>query len=192
MGLLGKEYDYLKLSQMRWQNRKNFQFSKLKIRYILSFCRYNIELCQHAKSTGHEVNFTATDEYQKRIRCQLCDVVFRSLVALQRHQLTFHKSECSTNSESSFVPYYCSFCSLSFKTTEEAVMHRRTLTHKEIVKSTKADNPSVSRECLNCNKHLSSLSELRTHLLEVHPELCFRYVKYYYYSLEECNECRMN
>ncbi|XP_051157083.1 zinc finger protein 160-like [Leptopilina boulardi] len=136
--------------------------------------RYNIELCQHAKSTGHEVNYTASDEYQKRIGCQLCDVVFRSLVALQRHQLTFHKSESNKNPELDLVPYYCSFCSLSFKTTEDAIMHRRTLAHKEIVKSTKADNPSVSRECLNCNKHLSSLSELRTHLLEVHPELCFR------------------
>ena len=148
--------------------------------------RYNIQMCLHAKQTGHEVHYTATDEYQRRITCSICGCLFRTLVSLQRHQLTTHKKTndevSNPKSESETAPYFCSFCSQNFKTSTEAIIHRRSLAHKEVVRATKSDKPSMSKNCPNCQEVLPNLLEYKTHLLEVHPELCHRFVKYNKYN----------
>lgn len=142
--------------------------------------RYNLQLRLHIKETGHEESLTATDEYQQRIKCNLCPQIVRSLVALQRHQLSSHVTKIEkheTNESSQPTPYFCSFCSMNFATAREAVLHRRTSSHKEMVKARKSnEGPSTStvRQCPHCKQKQTNLSEHKTHLLDSHPELCYR------------------
>ncbi|KAF3426832.1 hypothetical protein E2986_03564 [Frieseomelitta varia] len=148
--------------------------------------RYNLQLRLHVKETGHEESLTATDEYQQRIKCNLCPQIVRSLVALQRHQLSAHvakgiaKKYEGTNagqqpSRSAPAPYFCSFCSMNFATAQDAVLHRRTSSHKEMVKARKSNDSSAMstrRECPHCKQKQANLSEHKKHLLDRHPELC--------------------
>ncbi|CAD1472749.1 unnamed protein product, partial [Heterotrigona itama] len=147
--------------------------------------RYNLQLRLHVKETGHEEGPTATDEYQQRIKCNLCPQVVRSLVALQRHQLSAHvargiakKDEAAQQpSRSTPAPYFCSFCSMNFATAQDAVLHRRTSSHKEMVKARKSNDSSatsMTRECPHCKQKQANLSEHKEHLLDEHPELCYR------------------
>lgn len=148
--------------------------------------RYNFQLRMHVKETGHEGSFTASDEYQQRIKCDRCAQIVRSLVALQRHRLTCHGSKSdergerdeSNDSAPAGGPYFCSFCSMNFSTSQEAVLHRRTSSHKEIVKARKngqgPSSTSTMRECPHCKGRQSNLSEHKEHLLQSHPELCHR------------------
>ncbi|KAL0108082.1 hypothetical protein PUN28_014990 [Cardiocondyla obscurior] len=155
--------------------------------------RYNFQLRLHAKETGHAAGDTASDVYQQRIKCDLCPQVVRSLVALQRHQLTSHiaknknksedkeeeKSEDKIQDTSEIVrpaPYFCSFCSLNFTTAQEAVLHRRTSSHKEVVKARKSEEGLLEtmRECPHCNRTQPNLVAHKSHLLLVHPEICHR------------------
>ncbi|XP_076240567.1 uncharacterized protein LOC143183060 [Calliopsis andreniformis] len=146
--------------------------------------RYNFQLRLHVSQTGHEGSVTASDEYQQRIRCALCPQIVRSLVALQRHRLTWHavkkevKDERNETDDTS-VPgaYFCSFCSMNFATPQEAVLHRRTSSHKETVKASKNNDDqstNTTRECPHCEEKQSSLLKHKEHLLQTHPELCHR------------------
>ncbi|XP_053975655.1 zinc finger protein 624 [Hylaeus volcanicus] len=142
--------------------------------------RYNLQLRLHARETGHQESSTATDAYQQRIECNLCPQTFRSLVALQRHQLACHaaKNKDETNDSNQSGPYFCSFCSMNFATAREAVLHRRTSSHKEVVKARKSKEKglptSTIRECPHCEKKQVNLVEHKDHLLRCHPELCHR------------------
>lgn len=143
--------------------------------------RYNFQLRLHAKETDHDTSYTASDEYQQRIKCDLCPQIVRSLVALQRHQLTCHitkdKEEDEVPEASQPAPYFCSFCSMNFITAQEAVMHRRTPSHKEVVRARKIQEgllETVTRKCPHCGEKQSSLTAHKSHLLQNHPELCHR------------------
>lgn len=145
--------------------------------------RYNLQLWLHVKETGHEGSVTATDEYQQRLKCTLCPQIFRSLIALQRHQLNCHPTmkferfmRGRRNDPVPPGPYFCSFCSLNFSTAQDAVLHRRTSSHKEIVRASKnkQEQPVNMRDCPHCGEKHPNLSEHKKHLLEKHPELCHR------------------
>ncbi|KAL6263127.1 hypothetical protein P5V15_005928, partial [Pogonomyrmex californicus] len=142
--------------------------------------RYNFQLRSHAKETGHNAGYTASDEYQQRIKCELCSQVFRSLVALQRHQLTSHVVKDKKEGEVATVvqpaPYFCSFCSMNFTTAQEAVLHRRTSSHKEAVKVRKSEEGLLEtvRECPHCERKQPNLAAHKIHLLHCHPKLCHR------------------
>lgn len=143
--------------------------------------RYNFQLRLHAKETDHNASYTASDEYQQRIKCDLCPQIVRSLVALQRHQLISHvrkdKEKGGDAEAARPAPYFCSFCSMNFITVQEAVVHRRSSSHKEAVKTRKIQEgllESVTRECPLCGEKHSSLTEHKSHLLQNHPELCHK------------------
>nr|XP_012228098.1 PREDICTED: zinc finger protein 528-like isoform X2 [Linepithema humile] len=143
--------------------------------------RYNFQLRSHAKETGHDASYTASDEYQQRIKCNLCPCVVRSLVTLQRHKLLCHVAKNKEKDEvaaaARLAPYFCSFCSMNFTTTQEAVLHRRTSSHKEAVKAHKSReglSKTVVRECPHCDEKLPNLAAYKTHLLNSHPKLCHR------------------
>ncbi|KAG7188555.1 hypothetical protein KM043_008187 [Ampulex compressa] len=143
--------------------------------------RYNLQLRLHAKETGHEVSFTATDDYQRRIKCGSCPRVVRSLMSLQRHQLACHVGKGDDEPDSAEPlngpTYFCSFCSVNFATAQEAVLHRRTSAHKEKVKARKyAEGLATTtvRECPHCGDKQSSLADHKKHLLRDHPQLCHR------------------
>lgn len=145
--------------------------------------RYNMQLRIHARVTGHNGNVTATDEYQSRISCGQCSQIVRSLVGLQRHQLSCHGRKAEIDDDDPEViaersaPYFCSFCIMNFTTARQAVLHRRTSSHKEIVKAQKisaANSSSVSRNCPHCEVTHSSLRQHKEHLLQQHPEMCYR------------------
>ena len=86
------------------------------------------------------------------------------------------------NLEPDFVPapYFCSFCSLSFETAKDAVVHRRTGAHKEVVKAMKSENSSTVKTCPYCKEELPNIFKYKAHLLDVHPELCHRFVESIY------------
>ncbi|XP_017891859.1 zinc finger protein 845-like [Ceratina calcarata] len=142
--------------------------------------QYNLQLRLHIKETGHKESLTATDEYQQRIKCNLCSQIVRSLIALQRHQLSCHSDKTEkeeANKSSEPARYYCSFCTMNFTTAKEAVLHRRTSSHKEIVRARKNNQDSsiaTVRECPHCVEKQPNLSEHKKHLLYKHPELCHR------------------
>lgn len=142
--------------------------------------RYNFQLRLHAKETGHAASHTATDVYQQRIKCDLCPQVVRSLVALQRHQLTSHVAKDKEKGEVAETvqptPYFCSFCSMNFATAQEAVLHRRTSSHKEAVKARKSEEGLLEtvRECPHCDLKQPNLVAHKSHLLLCHPEICHR------------------
>ncbi|KAL6422999.1 hypothetical protein ACFW04_010470 [Cataglyphis niger] len=143
--------------------------------------RYNFQLRLHAKETDHHASYTASDEYQQRIKCDLCPQIVRSLVALQRHQLISHVPKDKEKGEDAEAarpaPYFCSFCSMNFITVQEAIVHRRSSSHKEAVRTRKIQEgllESVMRECPLCGEKQSSLAEHKSHLLQNHPELCHR------------------
>lgn len=150
--------------------------------------RYNLQLRSHARETGHAVSYTASDEYQQRIRCAACPKIVRSLVALQRHQINCHvpakddggKGENAAAAAAATArpaPYFCSFCSLNFATAQEAVLHRRTSGHKEVVKARKTQagrSESRARECPHCAEKQPNLPAHKSHLLRCHAELCHR------------------
>ncbi|KAI4481449.1 hypothetical protein M0804_009569 [Polistes exclamans] len=144
--------------------------------------RYNLQLRMHVKETGHKESLTASDKYQQRITCSMCPQVVRSLISLQRHQLSCHVNKESEMNELALstqpTPYFCSFCSLNFATTQEAVLHRRTSTHKEIVKQLKFPSEKslnkIIRNCPHCGEKQSNLEEHKEHLLNKHLKLCYR------------------
>ncbi|KAJ8676545.1 hypothetical protein QAD02_012332, partial [Eretmocerus hayati] len=149
--------------------------------------RYNIQLRFHAKATGHEVEQSACDDYQSKFTCSICAQVLHSQIALQRHLLSLHKSEDSMEAskdsaeKASATPYFCSLCSLTFKTAKEAIKHRRTLAHKETVKMKKSGSTAgcesteiTRRKCPHCDDSFMSLTNFRQHQLENHPELLHR------------------
>ncbi|XP_011693666.1 PREDICTED: zinc finger protein 845-like isoform X1 [Wasmannia auropunctata] len=142
--------------------------------------RYNFQLRLHARETGHTASHTASDVYQQRIKCDLCPQVLRSLVALQRHQLTNHVTKDKEKSEvvvdARPTPYFCSFCSMNFITAQEAVLHRRTSSHKETVKARKSEEGllDTERDCPHCDQKQPNLAAHKNHLLLCHSELCHR------------------
>lgn len=146
--------------------------------------RYNFQLRTHARETGHEPSFTASDEYQHRIRCDMCPKIVRSRISLQRHQLHCHvaKDEEKSKEEAAvpvarLAPYFCSFCSMNFATTHEAIRHRSTSSHKEAVKARKSQEGLLGttvRECCHCDEKCPNLPTYKNHLLCCHPELCHR------------------
>ena len=147
-----------------------------------------MQLRVHARESGHEIEYTASDEYQRRLVCSICGQILRSLIALQRHQLACHNLEKSseTGTVKSKPPtaefYFCSFCSMTFKTAKQSVVHRRTSDHKETVMRIKAGvNEGVvfrKRYCPHCNEAQTTLAVHKQHLLEKHIELCHRWVCY--------------
>ncbi|XP_008545476.1 zinc finger protein 99 isoform X1 [Microplitis demolitor] len=139
--------------------------------------RYNIQLQQHAKETGHPESSTAKDDYQQRVRCALCPQVLRSQVALQRHQLASHKSSDLPKAEiPSIAPYFCSFCSINFKAARDAILHRRTPSHKQTVKEHKFMSEGVlpSKDCGQCGDKFNNLTDYKRHLLQIHPDSCHK------------------
>ncbi|XP_006607669.1 zinc finger protein 845-like [Apis dorsata] len=142
--------------------------------------RYNLQLRIHAKETGHEESLTASDEYQQRMKCKLCPRVVRSLVALQRHQLSCHAAKTAKGGgEGGTAPPFCPFCSMNFATAREAVLHRRTSSHKEVVKARKSSGgataaATIGRQGPHCEEKQANLSDHKSHLLDRHPELCYR------------------
>lgn len=140
--------------------------------------RYNLQLRQHLAETGHEAE-SASDAYQSRLGCPQCGKVFRSAIALQRHQLAIHrgKNHATSPLSQNLEPYFCSVCSSTFPSAEEAVRHRKTPRHKELVQARKHSrdrNQPLRRKCPNCDSALSDLTALKEHLLNAHAELCHR------------------
>lgn len=137
--------------------------------------RYNFQLRIHAKETGHAVSLTASDDYQQKVSCNICFQVFHSLVALQRHQLSTHISDNNTKKQKT-TPYFCSFCSMNFETSHDAIVHRRSQSHKQTVKEHKLPiGGSLKKNCGHCGETLADLRFYKRHLLQHHRDLCHRF-----------------
>lgn len=153
--------------------------------------RYNFQLRFHMRETGHDGSLTSSDEYQNRIPCGLCSQVVRSQVALQRHQLSSHAQQHGFRNAGLVLdvqptaPYFCSFCSMNFVTASEAVLHRRTLSHKEMVRACKLSSKNITDlawECPHCGAEQSDLVKHKEHLLQQHPQLCHRLEEFQIYD----------
>ena len=105
----------------------------------------------------------------------MCGHVTWSLISLQRHQRVCQKRKNDkklSNLSTIKNLYFCSFCSLTFNSALEAIQHRRTTEHKEVVLSKKSK--SIVRTCTHCYEKQKNISEHKRHLLEKHYELCHR------------------
>lgn len=114
----------------------------------------NIQLRQHCLLTNHPLSGTATDEYQKKKYCRVCQKNFFSSVALQRH-LKVHNSKM----------FFCSRCDVEFSTAEEIAKHRITSLHKQKLPALKTCEYCASSETFD------NLHQFKIHMQSNHPEL---------------------
>ncbi|XP_037957437.1 zinc finger protein 845 [Teleopsis dalmanni] len=125
--------------------------------------RYNAELRAHIQVCHPftELSGTASDAYQSRFKCAHCDEWLRSKIALQRH----------TKSRHSIRKYYCYRCNLCFQTSQEAIRHRKKLTHrlkaKNLVGTMKRNRVAMnnSKECRECDHVAATEAEALLHVL---------------------------
>ncbi|CAG5050941.1 unnamed protein product [Parnassius apollo] len=141
--------------------------------------RYNIEIKQHCRRTGHEICHTATDAYQELHKCQHCKEKFKSSLTLAAHLKSKHKQRA----------YFCLVCSKTFNSSSEAKQHRQTSEHrvrrKEILieKGLRVPVKDLSKKCPYCidNVRLKNIIELKDHIRRVHPNI-----------KKKCSKCGMS
>ncbi|KAJ2953048.1 hypothetical protein O0L34_g7439 [Tuta absoluta] len=128
--------------------------------------RYNVEVKRHSAKTGHQLCYTATDDYQEIHKCQHCKARFKNSLALASHLKSKHKQRA----------FLCLVCSRSFSSAAEAKQHRHTSEHrikkKEILKSRGFSTVDLSKKCPHCPGKLvlKNILELKDHISKVHPD----------------------
>lgn len=129
--------------------------------------QYNIELYHHSlRCTGAVPIGTASNEYQSKYRCSVCQLVVKSRVALQRHQVRKHGKKT----------YFCSPCDLSFERAEQASKHRITAEHKIQSARIRLQTTKLKRKCKFCQDVFDDLLKLKEHVRQQHLEEFSRYV----------------
>ncbi|XP_038215252.1 zinc finger Y-chromosomal protein 1-like [Zerene cesonia] len=129
--------------------------------------RYNIEVKQHCKKTGHEMAYTATDIYQELHKCQHCKKKFKSSVSLCSHLKSEHKAKV----------FFCLVCSRVFNSSSEAKQHRQTSEHrvrtKEKMIARGLCTKDLRKKCPYCPGKviLKNVIELRDHVRRIHPNI---------------------
>lgn len=118
---------------------------------------YNKQLLKHCERTHHPCAPSCTDDYQSKHTCKVCSQVFKSHVALQRHQMKDHNISV----------YICSLCKIEFGSKDEAVAHRRSSQHRYRFLNTKK---SPEKRCQYCEEEFSGMVELKEHLRMKHKE----------------------
>ncbi|XP_061711654.1 zinc finger protein Xfin [Cydia pomonella] len=128
--------------------------------------RYNAEIRRHCQLTGHQMTYTATDEYQELHKCQQCTVKFKSSLTLAAHLKSVHKQKT----------HMCLVCSRTFCSAEEAKQHRNTSEHrlrrKANMKARGFPVKEVSKKCPYCIEKkvvLANVLELKDHIRRMHP-----------------------
>lgn len=141
--------------------------------------RYNVEVKQHCRKTGHELCHTATEGYQELHKCQQCNDKFKSSLTLAAHLKSKHKQRS----------FFCLVCSVTFASSEEAKRHRQTSEHrvrrKEILSAKGVSVKSLKKKCPYCkdNVWLKNIIELKDHIRNVHPDNKKKYVCQHAYSM---------
>ncbi|XP_014365261.2 zinc finger protein 184 isoform X2 [Papilio machaon] len=139
--------------------------------------RYNVEMRQHSRTTGHELSYAATDTYQELHKCDLCKDKFKSSLTLAAHLKSKHKQRA----------YFCLVCSVTFKSSTEAKQHRQTSEHrvrrKEIQKEKGLPVKDLSKKCPYCadDVRLRNVIELKQHIRNIHPD-----------KKKKCSRCGMS
>lgn len=130
--------------------------------------KLNFQLIKHCEKEGHPISNTSNDDYQMKFKCDHCDEkVFRSKIALHRHQRTEHKKSV----------YICRICDIIFDSLHESKIHRRTCEHRyAVIKEKKRDNNGYSdkyekllRKCEFCMELLENVIEYKKHVIQKHP-----------------------
>lgn len=126
--------------------------------------QYNMALRQHAlKCNGIDsLNTTASNAYQSKHRCPICENMSKSLKALQQHIARFH----------AIRHYYCNACNLTFASANDSKLHRSTTLHK--VRSSRGRKKNLSRRCTVCQEVLPDILKLREHRRTLHPNELYR------------------
>lgn len=122
----------------------------------------NIQLKKHCEKANHPLNGTVSDDYQKKSVCR-CGAIFKSQIALQRHQRTKHQEKV----------YICSVCDVTFSNTGEAKLHRQTPEHRYAVlgkKNEQGTGKDITKKCLYCSEICGNVLILKEHLKMKHPE----------------------
>lgn len=132
----------------------------IKCEKCLNDFHYNIELRHHAlRCTGAVPIGTASNEYQSKYRCSVCQLVVQSRIALQRHKIRKHDKKT----------YFCSPCDLSFEQADQAKRHRITTEHKIQSARARMQNSKLMRKCKFCQDMFEDLLKLKEHVNEQHP-----------------------
>ncbi|XP_047988502.1 zinc finger protein Xfin [Leguminivora glycinivorella] len=128
--------------------------------------RFNAEIRRHCKLTGHQLTYTATDEYQELHNCQQCALKFKSSLTLAAHLKSVHNQKA----------HMCLVCSRTFCSADEAKQHRNTSEHrlrrKANMKARGLPVKEVSKKCPYCIEKktvLANVLELKNHIRSMHP-----------------------
>ncbi|XP_013195438.1 zinc finger protein Xfin [Amyelois transitella] len=128
--------------------------------------RYNMEMKQHCRSTGHVPAFTATDEYQEIHVCRFCKAKFKTSLTLAAHLKSKHQQKA----------WFCLVCEKTFSSSEESTRHRQTSEHrirsKEKLKE-KGVPLDLSKKCPYCPDEmiLENVIQLKEHIRSIHPNI---------------------
>lgn len=122
---------------------------------------FNIQLIKHCEKEAHSFCGTASDSYQNKFACN-CEKIFRSQIALQRHQRREHKESV----------YVCRICNITFYNINDSKMHRRTCEHRYAANNDKTnqEGKNFSKTCEYCNETLENILEFKIHVKSNHPE----------------------
>lgn len=130
--------------------------------------RYNVQLLKHLK-TCQAVKSKRKFLFGRNSSCDQCARSFQSALSLQKHKLKAHKRSI----------FFCSECEATFATADEAKMHRSSTLHKMVANRKRmAKDPQLKarlrRVCPICKAEMCDIRELRSHILEAHPERKYR------------------
>lgn len=130
--------------------------------------KLNLQLIKHCETEGHLLSNTSSNNYQMKFKCNHCnDKMFRSKIALHRHQRGEHKE----------YVYICRICDITFNNLQESKIHRRTCEHRYAVinerKREDTENPDkyqrFLKKCESCLEIFNNIIEYKKHVIEKHP-----------------------
>lgn len=124
--------------------------------------RYHREYQAHRRIHHQEPGFQLPNH--RVLRCSQCD--FKAVRKQQiRTHMKVHEVPQGTNDS-----YHCFVCGLSFSTTRQAEVHRRSAEHRTTL--WRQRGVSVSRICNLCYEEVEDLPALRQHMSKTHQKDC--------------------
>jgi hypothetical protein len=144
--------------------------SRISCKYCHQEFRFNIQLIRHLKTC--DLKSQQKFPFDGYTNCNICEKVFQSALALQKHKRTAHKISI----------FYCSECKMTFETARDAKKHRKTSLHKAIsqrqnmkkkkgsLEEFKQQQKNKKKNCPHCKQECLDIIELKQHIQIFHSE----------------------
>jgi Zinc-finger of C2H2 type len=142
--------------------------SRISCKYCHQEFRFNIQLIRHLKTC--DLKSQQKFPFDGYTNCNICEKVFQSALALQKHKRTIHKISI----------FYCSECKMTFETALDAKRHRKTSMHKAISQRQQNmrkgslfeefEKKQKKKICPHCKQEYLDVIELKQHIQIFHSE----------------------